>query len=220
MTGYSTAIKICGLRSPYIAEQAVRLGADYIGLVFHPPSPRHVDISGAQDIALAVKSAGGVPVAVVVQQSADEIQHICQRSNIDVVQLHGDTAIAHSHKLSPTLRQILVCPIGKSGELLTPLNVGTSHLSPEKDLLLFDGPRGGSGKTIVTHQLKQIAGAFKYFIAGGLNTHNVANILTTDKPYGVDVSSGVEHRRGHKDIALIKQFIDRVKHRSLSHVHS
>lgn len=87
-TGHSTHVKICGLRDPELAAEAVKMGANYIGIMFYKASSRYVDIDTAGTITNAVKKAGGTPVAVFVDTAAQEMKSICEDLGIDVVQLH------------------------------------------------------------------------------------------------------------------------------------
>ena len=99
-----TKIKICGLRSVPMAEEAVRAGGHFIGIVCHPASKRYVDSNTARDIAQAVLARGGIPVAVFVDHSAPEMLAFCQFTGINVVQLQGANA-RHDHPLLPKYYQ-------------------------------------------------------------------------------------------------------------------
>src|SRR5436190_13830560 len=92
-------IKICGIRDPETAQKTAQAGANFIGLVFHPPSPRHVNVEQAVAISSAVKNAGASPVAVFVNQTDIDMRAICEAADIQIVQLHGTSARAHHHLL-------------------------------------------------------------------------------------------------------------------------
>jgi len=83
-------IKICGVRYPNVAYKAAKLGADYIGMIFHKPSKRHIDLNTAKSIVESADRGGATPVAVCVDQTAKEMTQLCRDLNLTVVQLHGN----------------------------------------------------------------------------------------------------------------------------------
>lgn len=210
MSRPQTQIKICGIQCPRIASEASMLGANYIGLIFHKQSKRYIDLKRAKQISTAVNEAGAKPVAVFVNQSANEMMSICEHLNINTVQLHGNMARQQLALLPDHIVKIYVLHIGNEGQLLTHIDPSFNQLNPKKDFLLFDGPIGGSGNTINTKHLHKYAGQFDFFIAGGLSETNIASTVSACNPYAVDISSGVEDISGKKDISLIQSFIKRV----------
>jgi phosphoribosylanthranilate isomerase len=197
--------KICGVQCPALAEKAAKLGADYIGMVFHAPSRRHIDLNTAKLITEATKQAGATPVAVCVTQTAEEIIQLTRDLNITTVQLHGDLPRAQHQQLPAHLTKIYVLHVDASGLVLNHDLIKT--LDSKRDYLLFDGPIGGSGQRINTKNIQEAAKAFRYFVAGGLHHHNINHVINHCYPNAVDVSSGIENTDGKKDIALIKDFI-------------
>jgi phosphoribosylanthranilate isomerase len=205
-----TAIKICGIKDPNMAEYSTKAGADYIGLIFHPKSPRYInDLDTAKSISHAAKEAGSIPVAVFVNQDATQMQEICEHTGIDTVQLHGENSRKNQHLLPSHYHRIYVVPVDLSGHYELSSDIEKS-LDIDRDFLLFDYKTPGSGQCF-NHQEFNYKGKFKFFIAGGLSEDNVAECISIIKPYALDVSSKVESERGKKDKNLINQFIARVK---------
>ncbi|MCH9757374.1 MAG: phosphoribosylanthranilate isomerase [Gammaproteobacteria bacterium] len=210
MSVYQPMVKICGMTCPKLAYEAACAGADYIGLVFHEPSTRHVTLNQAKALVFAIKQGGAIPVAICVHQTAAEIIMLCRMLGIKTVQLHGNIARAQHAKLPVDIIKIYVLPVTASGEIAYQL-ADSDYLKITRDYLLFDGMSAGSGKPILTHQIKAFAGPFRYFIAGGLNIFNVAHVIQDCSPLGVDVSTGVEESPGKKSIDLIQRFISQTQ---------
>lgn len=202
-------IKICGLRSPELAQAAVEAGADWIGLVCHPASKRFVDLAVAKDIAAATLASGGVPVAVFVDQNADEMLVFCEVTGIQVVQLHGAIARREHIYLPPLYPRIFVCGVGDEGIDQDDL-LGTAVCNPCRDYVLFDHKISGSGQRFSCDAL-HYEEALPLGIAGGLTAVNVREVIETFRPALVDVSSGVETLVGVKDSVKMKAFIEAVK---------
>ena len=193
-------IKICGIRDADTATFAVKSGADYVGLIFHPASPRHVNIADATKIAAAVRKAHAIPVAVFVDQDAADMLAICEITGIQTVQLHGNTARNDHHLLPAHYQRFYV-----QTEMQN-LTDSLDALNRERDFILIDPPKTGTKKTI-DWQTFHYSLPFRWFLAGGLTPKNVKQAIALLKPDGVDVASGVELSPGKKDLTLIKQFI-------------
>lgn len=202
-------IKICGLRDVETAVKTVEMGADFIGLVFHPKSKRDVDVNTAAEIASAVFNCDSYPVAVVVDQSASQIIDICKKTKIMHIQFHGDAAIKSLPFIDTEIIKILYVKVAANGKPIIPDFKILTYLDPSKDYLLYDNEKPGSGEKFCLRKFSPIIG-FKFFIAGGLDANNVSEVISLTNPDGVDVSSGVESQ-GNKDIAKIKKFIDKAK---------
>jgi len=198
-------IKICGICDPAIAKQSVKIGANWIGIVFHPPSPRFVNLDQAAEIAMSTLTAGGTPVAVFVDQTAEEMHRICKAANINAVQLHGTQSRAQHHLLSDHYQRIYVQSVTQSGEIILD-DDGLRYLDPDRDFILIDHVESGKGKTFNWSQFKYNL-PFPWFLAGGLSPSNVALALKVLTPSGVDVASAVENGLGKKDLLLIESFI-------------
>jgi len=202
-------IKICGVRSPVLAFDTAKLGADYIGLMLYKGSKRYVDNVLASDIAQATKEGGAIPVAVFVDADIATIEDVCTKLSIDIVQAHGDAARKSIVNLSDKIvSRIAAIPIDSHGKL-TIDSAYSDQLDPNRDFLLYDGLQGGSGSRIRVN--KNELSSFPFFMAGGLSEENVNEIIEKYQPLGVDVSSGVESQPGVKCILKIQQFIERVR---------
>lgn len=191
-----TKVKICGLSTISAVETACQAGADYIGFVF-AKSRRRVSLEQAQKLAALVPPAVR-KVGVFVSPSLAELQEAISVANLDLVQIHGD------------FNEDLLTEIGRPVIRAYQVKGALKDVSQQADYLLFDAPLAGSGQTFdwQTFDRSQINQPF--FIAGGLNAGNVQEAIQYFAPYAVDVSSGVE-TDGQKDLAKIKEFIERVK---------
>ena len=203
-------IKICGIRDAKMAKKAAEAGANLIGIVFHPSSPRDVSLEQAITISNATKKAGASPVAVFVNQTNIDMQAICEAANIQIVQLHGTTARVHHHLLPNEYQRIYVLNVTEEGELLADNGLQYLHLDPVRDMILIDHPEPGEGKTI-NHKRFSYPFQFPWLLAGGLTPSNVATMIDELKPNGVDASSGVEISKGQKDLFLIQRFVTLVR---------
>jgi phosphoribosylanthranilate isomerase len=185
-------VKICGIKDPETAFFSAQCGADLIGIIQHPPSPRYVDLSLAKEIAHAAKEGGARAVAVFVNMREEEIVRRCEEIGCTMVQLYAQT------DLPEQFDKIIV------NDLHFPLREG-------RDFLLLDHAEGGKG---VPLDWKNLAVPHKapWFLAGGLDVHNIEEALALCDPVGVDISSGVE-RAGQKNLHLIEEFV--VKARGL-----
>jgi len=201
-------IKICGIRDPKMAAQAATAGANLIGIIFHPSSPRYVSLDQAAAISNAAIKAGAFPVAVFVNHTDLEMRRICEATDIQIVQLHGAIARAHHHLLPDEYQRIYVQAVSEKGELQT--DDGLRYLDPNRDLVLIDHSDPGQGN-IINRLGFHYDLPFPWILAGGLSPSTVAAAINNLQPDGVDVSSGVETSRGNKDIFLIQQFITSVR---------
>ena len=206
----SAVIKICGLRDSDLAKQAIDLGAQYVGIMMYPGSKRYADLDKAAEIAQAVKSAGGIPVAVFVDASADQMQTKCEAIDVDTVQLHGSSSRSEHYQLPDHYHRIYVLHVNSDGVFQGDPDDGILHLKAERDLLLYDGIDGGSGKPFFYENFKNPY-ELPFLLAGGLRPDSVSQAINQVHPFGVDVSSGVESSPGVKDLNLIKTFIQNVR---------
>lgn len=198
-------IKICGIRDATTAQYTAELGADFIGMVFYPPSHRHVSVQQAARIAEAVSNSNTTPVGVFVNQTVEEIVAICRQVRIIHVQLHG-SAVREALALLPTdFRKLYVQPVSPQG-YYDPACI--PELS-DQDFLLFDNQQPGKGLPFDWKSF-QYSGGLRMGLAGGLNASNVGIAIRQFHPALVDVSGGVENASGDKDPHLIKEFIKTV----------
>jgi phosphoribosylanthranilate isomerase len=203
-------VKICGLRTPEALDISLREGADMVGFVFFPPSPRHVDFAAAH--ALAARITGrALKVALSVDADDEWIAASIAALAPNVLQLHGSetpervVAVKERFRL-PVMKAIAV----ETRHDLT----GVPHYAEVADRLIFDAraPRdatrpGGLGKPFDWRLLKNLDPGIPFMLSGGLNRDNVAEAIEITGADGVDVSSGVERAPGEKDPDLIREFI-------------
>lgn len=202
-----SVIKICGLTRVEDAVVASKSGADLLGIIFHRPSPRHVDtgtatalVKALKDRALSVRWIG-----VFVDKSPDEVSRIVDAVGLDGVQLHGSETPKFVERLrGDGLFVIKGHRIAGSDDL--------ARLDAfEVDAHLLDthvpGLPGGTGKTFDWSLAASVSGERRILLAGGLTAGNVAEAIATADPWGVDVSSGVESAPRVKDPDKIRRFI-------------
>jgi len=210
-----TQVKICGIRDKAHALAATEAGSNFIGLVF-APSQRQVTPAQAGEIVSYVKkcSEATVIVGVFVNTPAAEVNRTASSCHLDWVQLSGDESWEYCREVvEPVIKAIR---IGQQSpeELYAELSAGSKLLSSQRFITLLDshveGEYGGTGESFNWNLAQHVAKRFPVIIAGGLDPKNVARLIETVRPWGVDVSSGVE-TNGVKDIAKIKAFIEEVR---------
>lgn len=199
-------VKICGITNPEDALAAVEFGADALGFVFFRESPRYVAEDQAASIIRQLPPFI-TTVGVFVNEKPEEIENIVLRTGVDAIQLHGD----EPPSLCALSRRVIKAIRVKSLESLDPLidyqdNVAAFLL----DTYTSDA-FGGTGR-IFNWDIASYAKQFgNIILAGGLTPANVAEAVRQITPYGVDVSSGVESRKGRKDHTAMKAFIGKAK---------
>ena len=199
-------VKICGMTRPQDAELAASLGASALGFIFWPGSPRSVSAATAKAIAASVPS-NVLKVGVFVDQPAGDVARIMDQAGIDVAQLHGHESPEYCRQLmaSPSTRAIFKAVAPENG------SVNIDEVDPEIILLVdaHDPQRyGGTGKTVNWDSAREIAATRKTILAGGLTAANIKLAVRTVRPYGVDVSSGVESAPGIKDPGRLRSFFE------------
>jgi len=211
-----TRVKICGITEADQALAAAEAGADFIGLVF-APSKRQVTVDKAGEIILALKRLPSPPlvVGVFVNTPAHEVNRIAECCRLDWVQLSGDEPWEYCKDIErPIIKAIHVPNQGHEEEIVDNLSLGHKLLNGRAFVCLLDsqveGSYGGMGQTFDWGLVGQVSKRFPVIIAGGLSTENVDQAIKLVRPWGVDVSSGVE-TEGVKDVAKIKAFIQAVK---------
>lgn len=206
--------KICGIRTPDAMTAALEGGADFVGLVFHPSSPRYVDIEVAAYLANYVPAHVGV-VGLFVNPDKHTLAQVLDNVRIDMIQLHGTetpddcAAIAAAHR-RPVMKALSVA---SADDLEHALSYQASC-----DWLLLDAPApegtdsaGGNGVAFDWSLLRNFRPEKPWMLAGGLTPENLGEAIARSRPDAVDVSSGVESRRGVKDPAKITAFLSAAK---------
>lgn len=195
-------IKICGLSTPATVEAAVEAGANAVGFVFAPGSPRTVDPELARTLVARVP-ADVETVGVFRNQPLDQVIDLAKRAGVGTVQLHGDEPYADVQALREQGFATLRALSFDDYRALAP----AERERWEAERILLDAVEPGAGVTFDASELLAAPPAGTWILAGGLNPGNVAHLVQTLQPAGVDVSSGVESSRGTKDVGLIKAFI-------------
>lgn len=207
-------VKICGINDAEAMDAAAGAGADLMGFVFFPPSPRAVTPERAG--ALSARVAGGPRrVGLVVDATDDAIAAILAACPLDILQLHGEETPARAAAIRARFGLPVMKAIGVATEQdLAPV----AAFAPVVDRFLFDAkpPPGGPlpGGNAQPFEWRVMAGRAipkPWLLAGGLTPANVAEAIRVSGAGGVDVSSGVERARGVKDPALIRAFIAAAK---------
>ena len=201
-----TRVKICGLRDPAHARVAAEAGADAIGLVFYPPSPRLVSAEAAARVAAALPPFIAA-VGLFVDAAEAEIRRVLEQVPLDLLQFHGDEPPAFCERFGvPYVRAVRMAPG-------TDLLEYAHRFSSAKALLLDAHSPGTPGGTGLTFDWKAIPADFPMpvILSGGLTATNVGRAVREVRPWAVDVSSGVESGRGLKDPAKIVEFIRSVR---------
>lgn len=197
-------VKVCGMTRMEDVELCTELGADLLGFIFHPGSPRNVD----PDFATSVKTGRIVKVGVFVDQSADEILEIMDRCGLHAAQLHGGQDADFCEKIGPdrVIKAFWPDTYSSTGALLRDLD---SYSEVCGHFLLDAGKscQGGTGKTIDFGILQDIEIQTPWFLAGGIGPHNLEAILPLN-PSGLDINSGVESEPGIKDETKLRAVFD------------
>ena len=218
MSLHRTRIKLCGLTQSADVDHAVALGADAIGLVFYPPSPRYVATERAAELA---RRAGPfvTVTGLFVNASADEVARVLDQVPLTLLQFHGDETAEQCTEIAgkvglPWLRAMRVQPGADLVEF-------ADRFAAAQGLLLdaFVEGYGGGGHvfdwTLIPPQwLSHSASpsvAPRLVLSGGLSAQNVAGAIERVRPYAVDVSSGIEAARGVKDHARMTAFVRAVR---------
>lgn len=200
-----TRVKICGLTRPEDARAAVALGADAIGLVFYPPSPRNVEIEQARAIVAALPPFVTV-VGLFVDETEARVRDVLAQVRIDLIQFHGDEAPRYCGSfVKPFIKAIRMRP----GTDLT--QVAADYGQASALLLDADDPRakGGTGARFDWSMIAPDC-PLPVILAGGLKAENVGEALRQVGPYALDVSSGVEAAKGVKDVEKMAAFLKEV----------
>ena len=202
-----TRIKICGITREDDALAAAAHGADFLGFIFVPSTPRFVEPERAAAIAAAVRDRGDAPkiVGVFRDASNDYIRAIADVVGLDVVQLHGAESEDDIRELGiPAVKTLRVADA-----------LPETHTTPSAAWLLFDtfdvSRGGGTGRSFDWGLLTTYERSKPFFLSGGLGPDNVAAAISLVRPDAVDLCSGVEASPGVKDHGKLARLFERIK---------
>jgi phosphoribosylanthranilate isomerase len=206
----SLIVKICGLSTIEALDVALDEGADMVGFVFFPPSPRHLSYEAARPLGRRVRGRAQ-KVALTVDADDAVFEALVEALQPDLLQLHGKESAARV----TALKQRFGLPVMKAIPVETKADLAAVvPYAGIADRLLFDAraPReatrpGGLGKPFDWHVLENLDPGMPFMLSGGLDAGNVAEALRITRAPGVDVSSGVERAPGEKDPDKIRAFI-------------
>jgi phosphoribosylanthranilate isomerase len=206
----SLIVKICGLSTRETLDAALQAGADMVGFVFFPPSPRHISLETAREFGKHAKGRAS-KVALTVDADDATLANIVEVLQPDILQLHGKETVARLRDI----KQTFGLPVMKAIAVETAADLATlPGYAAVADRILFDAraPReatrpGGLGAVFDWHVLEKLDLKLPFMVSGGLHAGNVAEAVRVTRAGGVDVSSGVERAPGVKDPEMIREFI-------------
>ena len=199
-----TKIKICGITNEADALYCAEAGADFLGFIFVPSSPRHVEPERAREIAKRLRETANAPKIVGVFKDAS-VESIIKIGFLDLVQLHGNESDAEIGALGiPAIKTLHV------GDTLP-----DTHATPTAAWLLFDTfderRGGGTGRRFDWSLLATYERSKPFFLSGGLTPDNVVAAVSMVRPDAIDVASGVEASPGIKDHEKVARLFERVR---------
>ncbi len=201
-----TRVKICGITNVQDALLAIEAGADALGFIFVEGTPRYVQPAHVEGIIRRLPPFV-VTVGVFANQPLPEVERLAKALQLSVVQLHGDEDPGECRRL--TLRFI------KAVRMKDPSSLEIFPRYPEATAFLLDsfaeGRLGGTGHPFPWELAERAKAYGPIILSGGLTPQNVEEAVTKVRPYGVDVSSGVEASPGRKDPEKLREFIRRAK---------
>jgi phosphoribosylanthranilate isomerase len=206
----SLAVKICGLSTRETLDAALDAGADMVGFVFFPPSPRHIRLETARELGRLVRDRAQ-KVALSVDADDATLAAIVQALQPDILQLHGHETPARVAEIKRKFgREVMkALPVERAADLAVLPDYATVA-----DRILFDArpPKGatrpgGLGAVFDWHLLENLDLTLPFMVSGGLHAGNVAEAIRVTRAHGVDISSGVERAPGVKDVEMIREFI-------------
>jgi len=203
-------VKICGLSTRETLDAALEAGADMVGFVFFPPSPRHLSLDTAHELARQVKQRA-TRVALTVDADDATLEGIVAALAPDILQLHGHETPGRVSEIKRKFgREVMkALPVERASDLAT-----LPDYAAVADRILFDArpPKGatrpgGLGAVFDWQLLKDLDLKLPFMVSGGLHADNVVDAVRITRAGGVDVSSGVERAPGIKDVEMIRAFI-------------
>jgi phosphoribosylanthranilate isomerase len=211
---YTPKVKICGITNAEDAAAAVDAGADALGFVFHRKSQRYIEPTLARQIIMSLPPLV-TPVGVFVNEDQQVVRKLMDDCGLALAQLHGNESVTYCQELSrPILKALRV----KDRSTFLALAEFRGRAGVRGFLLdaFSDQAFGGTGQVIDWQLAAEAAKAASILLAGGLTPDNVEKAIQAVRPYGVDVSSGVERGPGQKDHEKVRAFIRAVRFVSLT----
>ena len=205
-------IKVCGINDEMSMNTALKCKVDYVGLVFYPNSPRNISINLSRKLLKSRNKTTKI-VALTVDPNDDFLNEIKKIINPDYIQLHGNE---NSRRCLDIQHKINI-PLIKGINVRNKIDLLRKNKEFEDicDILLLDAPSetlpGGNGKKFDWDILKDFKSKTKWMLAGGLNIENIENAIDITKAPAIDISSGLEIRKGLKDPKLIEDFVIKCK---------
>ena len=212
-------VKVCGVRSAGQARACALAGADWIGLNFHPGSPRSIDLDRAEGIAEYLRSANvATPVGLFVDRPARDVVEVVERVGLTLVQIHGDEPPEYLEQLVglaggpafQVIRAFRLDGIAAVDRMIVHLDRAERLGCPPFAILVdahVPGQAGGTGRMLARSILDRLPEHPRLILAGGLDPTNVAERVAFLHPWMVDVASGVESSPGVKDVAKVAAFV-------------
>ncbi|MFQ5592560.1 MAG: phosphoribosylanthranilate isomerase [Anaerolineae bacterium] len=219
-------VKICGITNLEDAQAAIEAGADLLGFIFYPKSPRYVEPETAAAIIEALARQHAVPstqypisntqyAGVFVDEPVHRVRDILDQCHLDLAQLHGSEPPVEVRLLQPRAYKALRPRQRGDAEAAAATYAPVMDISPDRPAFLIDAYHpwqfGGTGETTDWSAAKVLAWRFPVLLAGGLTPDTVADAIRVVEPWGVDVSSGVEAEPGKKDHRKVRAFIKAVR---------
>ena len=212
-------IKVCGLTTLEDARRAAEAGADFLGFVFYPRSPRFVRPERVAAITAALRAEFGADaprfVGVFVDAPAEEVRAVLDAAGLDLAQLHGREPPALVEALHPRAFKALRPRSPEEAEAMAEVYRAALPDAATLPQLLVDAYHpirpGGTGLRADWGIARELARRFRLLLAGGLTPENVGEAIVQVRPWGVDVSSGVERSKGLKDPAKLRAFVEAVR---------
>ncbi|MBL8791286.1 MAG: phosphoribosylanthranilate isomerase [Rhizobiales bacterium] len=212
----TVAVKICGLSTAETLAAALAAGADYVGFVFFPKSPRNVTPAQAASLAAMARGRARI-VALTVDADDALLREIAREVKPDLIQAHG----AETPERIAAIRAVTGVGVIKALKVAGAADIAAARdYAAVADLVLFDAKApaslkdalpGGNGLSFDWSLLSDGKGGHRFMLSGGLTPENVAEAIRVTGAGMVDVSSGVESSPGNKDIARIRKFIEAVR---------
>ena len=206
----SLLVKICGLSTRETLDVALDAGADMVGFVFFPPSPRHLSLETARELGKQARRRA-VKVALTVDADDATLSNIVEALQPDILQLHGKETVARLRDIKQKFGLEVMKAMAVESAADLALLAGYAAVA---DRILFDArpPKGatrpgGLGAAFDWHVLENLDLKLPFMVSGGLKADNVAQAVHVTGAGGVDVSSGVERASGVKDPEMIRAFI-------------